>query len=126
MTYKKKPLYKKFHHEGGFVGLPRRVFKSAEYRKLSLKARCLLDELQNRYIGSNNGQITLSNESAAERLNCSYNTVKSAYTELQKKGFIDLCLDADYTKGRAREWRLTYESYRGREPTDDWKESGYV
>lgn len=118
---KKKPLHKNFKHEGGFVGLPRRVFKSTEYRALSCVARCLLDELQHKHVGHNNGRIFFSVGNGMKNLNLSYNTVKNAFNELQKCGFIERSLDADYTNGQAREWRLTYEPCCGREPTDEWR-----
>ncbi|NCC61990.1 MAG: hypothetical protein EOM12_13865 [Verrucomicrobiae bacterium] len=119
---KKKPIYKKFRHERGFIGLPRHVFESPAYRSLSLKARCLLDELQNLYRLGRNGRIVLSVERAAKNLNACNNTAKAAFEELQAKGFIVMNLDSDHTKGRAREWRLTYEPCQGREPTDEWKD----
>jgi hypothetical protein len=118
---KRKPLHKKFKHQRGFIGLPRHVFESEQYRTLSLTARCVLDELQNLHRPQRNGRIVLSVERAAIRLNVVENTVRPAFLELQKKGFIERSLDADYTKGRAREWRLTYEPCNGREPTDEWK-----
>ena len=101
--------------------MPRRVFESPQYRTLSLKARCLLDELQNIHRPGRNGRIVLSYETAARNLGVTYNTVSKAFLELQQTGFISLNLDADHRIGRAREWRLTYEPCNGREPTDDWK-----
>ncbi|MCB9964949.1 MAG: hypothetical protein H6855_02560 [Rhodospirillales bacterium] len=118
---KKTALYKQFQHEGGFVGLPRRVFNSPQYKSLSLAARCVLDELQNLHMPSRNGRIVFSVENAMSALGKSYNTASHAFRELEKMGFIERSLEADYTKGNAREWRLTYEACNGREPTDDWK-----
>ncbi|MEZ5919209.1 MAG: hypothetical protein R3D66_04685 [Alphaproteobacteria bacterium] len=88
---------------------------------MSVNARCILDELQDRYFGNNNGRICLTVEDAAEEIGRSYNTAKTAFWELEEKGFIERMLEGDYRKGKAREWRLTYEQYQGREPTDDWK-----
>lgn len=86
-----------------------------------MTARCILDELQNLHRPGRNGRIVLSVETAMTALNKSYNTVKSAFWELEGIGFIERMYEGDYTKGKAREWRLTYESCQGREPTDDWK-----
>lgn len=118
---KKQPLHKKYKHEGGFVGLPRRVFKSAEYKALSCTARCILDELQHKYVGNNNGRIVFSVERGMKNLGLSYNTISKAFKELEASGFIERSLDANYLNGQAREWRLTYEQCYGREPTDEWK-----
>jgi hypothetical protein len=119
---KPKALHKKFKHPNGFIGLPRHVFESLAYRSLSLKARCLLDEFQNLYRPNRNGRIVLPIEIAAERLGVAENTVRRAFDELQNKGFIIRTMDGDWSKGRAREWRLTYEPCNnGREPTDEWR-----
>lgn len=100
--------------------MPRRVFKSDEYVLLSVTARSLLDELQSLHMPGRNGRIVFSNDNAKKRLRKSESTITKAYKELQDKGFIILCEDYNYVAGKAREWRLTYEPYRGREPTDDW------
>lgn len=118
---KRKKLYENYKHEGGFIGLPKRVFESPAYRSLKLSARCLLDELQFLYRPQRNGRIGFSVSKAAERLNLTEKTVSAAFRELEKHGFIERSLEGDYRKGIAREWRLTYEPCQGREPTDDWK-----
>lgn len=117
----KRKLYNQFKHEGGFVGLPRRVFTSIQYKSLSLAARCVLDEIQNLHRPQRNGRIVFSVESAAKSLGVCYNTAKKAFRELEGKDFIERMYDGDYSKGKAREWRLTYEACNGHEPTDDWK-----
>lgn len=101
--------------------MPRRVFNSPQYRSLSMNARCILDELQNLHLPGRNGRIVLSVEQGMAALNLSYNTVKEAFWQLEEMGFIERMLDYNFSKGIAREWRLTYEPYDGREPTDDWK-----
>lgn len=116
----KKPLHKSFKHPGGYIGLPRRVFESENYRSLSLRARCVLDELQNLHRPGRNGRIAFSVTQAAQRLNVTENTAAPAFHELAQRGFIALSQDGDWRKGKAREWRLTYEPHNGREPTDDW------
>ncbi len=118
---KKKNLHKRYKHEGGFIGLPTRVFDSAAYRDLSLKARCLLDELQKVHRSGLNGRIVFSIDMAAQRLNVTPKTASSAFQELIDHGLIERMLDGNWLNGQAREWRLTYEIYKGREPTDEWK-----
>lgn len=107
-------------HEGGFIGLPRRVFESSSYRGLSLSARCLLDEFQYLFRKERNGRIGMSLEKVCERLNISYKTAQKAMDELEEKRFIDNTAPANRHGSRAREWRLTYEPYQGKEPTDDF------
>lgn len=120
---KKKKNHEHYKHPGGWVGLPCRVFKSPEYRALTHKARCLIDELQCIYRDNRNGRIVLSVQHAARNMNCAYNTAKDAYNELQDAQFIEQMLEHRYTKKQAREWRLTFQPYNGREPTDCWKTS---
>lgn len=122
MAKKKKNLHKYYKHEGGFVGLPRRVFRSPQYKRLSRNAKCLLDELQDRHMPGRNGRIVLSVEELEKLLNISYVTASKAFKELEKTKFIERTFEADYTNGKAREWRLTYEPHHGREPTDCWKD----
>lgn len=69
---------------------------------------------------SRNGRIVLSVETAAQKLGVALGTVRPAFRELEKHGFIECRLGADWPNGRAREWRLTYEGCNGREPTDEW------
>ena len=118
---KRKALYKSFKHEGGFVGIPRRVFNSDEYRTLSIKARCLLDELQNICHNHNNGRLVFSNEQASQRLNITRKYIGHAFNELQDAGFIECMTLACHRTGKAREWRLTFQPCNGHEPTDEWR-----
>lgn len=117
----KQPLYKSFKHPSGVVGLPRHVFLSDAYRHLSVTARCVLDELQNLYMPSRNGRIGLSVANAAKSLGLTEKTVGKAFHELIRHGFIERMLDANYSKGITREWRLTFQPHNGREPTDEWR-----
>lgn len=117
---KRKANHKHFKHEGGFIGLPRRVFESPAYRDLSLSARCLLDEMQSLHRPQRNGRIGFSITTACERLSITYKTASKAFEELQSHGFIDCMMTANSFGAKAREWRLTYEPYQGKEPTDDW------
>ena len=118
---KKKNLHRRYKHEGGFIGLPTRVFDSPAYRDLSLKSRCLLDELQKVHRAGLNGRIVFSIDMAAQRLSVTPKTASNAFQELVDHGFIERMLDGNWLNGQAREWRLTYEIYNGREPTDEWK-----
>lgn len=116
----RKPVYNKYKHEGGFIGLPKRVFTSHAYRQLSPVARCILDELQHRYLPNRNGRIGFSISNACDALNVSQKPVSRGFNELIKYGFIRMMADADYSIGKTREWRLTFQPFNGREPTDEW------
>lgn len=59
---------------------------------------------------------------AKDALGVSKPTAIKAFDELSNKGFIDLVNQHEWLNGRAREWRLTYLPYKGREPTDEWED----
>jgi hypothetical protein len=44
----------------------------------------------------------------------------NAFWDLYEHGFIDLMMPHLWKQHRAREWRLTFEPFRGREPSNDW------
>jgi len=117
----RKPIHKSLQHPKGIVGLPRHVFVSPAYADLSLTARCVLDELQNLYMPTRNGRIGLSITNACKHMKTSYKPVSSAFHELEAHGFIECMLQYNYSAGITREWRLTFQQYNGREPTDEWK-----
>lgn len=97
------------------------VWDSKAFRNLTPKARCLLFELQKAEFPNRNGFVGMSEKRAAKLLGCVENTASKAFEELQEQGFIELCLDGDYTQGKASEWRITYIQHQGREPTNEWK-----
>tara|TARA_B100001989_G_C24541715_1_gene467986 strand:- start:755 stop:1162 length:408 start_codon:yes stop_codon:yes gene_type:complete len=97
------------------------VWDSPAFRVLSLKARCLLLELQKLEFPNRNGRIGLSETNAAKLLGCSANTASVAFEELLEVGFIQRSFDGDYSIGRASEWAITYLPVNGREATHDWK-----
>ncbi len=119
----RKKVYNKYHHEGGFIGLPRRVFLSDAYASLHPVARCILDEFQCFYRADRNGRLVLSQKQAMDRLGIKHDrTIVKYFEQLQDRGFIERTYDGDYRRGKAREYRLTYQPCYGREPTDEWKE----
>lgn len=96
------------------------MLKSDAYRDLNPAARCLLEELQIAYNGSNNGELSISTHNAKLLLKVSEPTGMNAFWDLYEHGFIDLMMPHLWKQHKAREWRLTFESYRGREPSNDW------
>jgi DNA-binding transcriptional MocR family regulator len=104
----------------GVIALPRVMIRSPAYRALSLAARCLIVELQNRW-APNRAAIDFSTRDAAEALGASQATAVRAFHELAQREFIVLAVPADHGARKARGWRLTWnQSPDGREPTDEW------
>jgi DNA-binding transcriptional MocR family regulator len=91
------------------------------WHSLSGPAVKLWIELRMSFNGRNNGQVFLSYEDAACRLHLSKSTVKRAYAELEKKGFLRLRAKGDWYGRRAHEWILTDLPYRDQPATRDWE-----
>lgn len=113
-----KPKY--FKRREGVVAIPRTMLRSPASRGLSLAARCLIIELQNRWAPSR-GAVNFSTREAGDALGVSQATAVRAFDELASAGFIELATPADHGGRRARGWRTTWNpAPDGREPTDDW------
>lgn len=111
---------KDFKRPGGVIALPRAMIRSKAYRGLSLAARCLLVELQNRWAPGRTA-INYSTREAAAALNVSQKTAVAVFREAASRGFIELAVPADHGGRKARGWRLTWQpGPDGREPSDDW------
>lgn len=120
---KKSNNFKQFKHKGGFIMIPKIVFESEAYKDLSPIARCILFEIKNLFLPSRNGRIVLSQKQVMERTGVkSTQTITKYFKQLETNGFIERCYEGDWTIGKAREWRITFESCDGREPTDEWKQ----
>ena len=65
-----------------FIKLPRHIKRSKAYHGLSVYARAALIELIDRYMGANNGMISLAVRELAEELNCGLATALAALREL--------------------------------------------
>jgi DNA-binding transcriptional MocR family regulator len=110
---------KDFRRPGGVIALPRVMVKSPAYRALSLPAKALIVELQNRWAPSREA-IDFATRDAATALNVSQSTACRAFKQLASRGFIELAKPANHGGRKARGWRLTWNSHKGREPTDEW------
>lgn len=111
--------------EGQYAPLPYSMLKSDAWRSLSGAAVKVFLELHTRFNGSNNGAVRLSYAEAAQTLGIGKATVKRAFDDLQKKGFIVLEREGNWYHRQAHEWRLTIKPMqlvRGRvPPTHDWR-----
>ena len=106
-----------------FIKLIYPMLESYAFRSLSNHACRLLTELQYRFNGSNNGDISLSCREAAEALHCGKARANDAFKELTEKGFIKCTVDSsfNYKTKRARRFALTFEDLGNNPPTHEWK-----
>lgn len=110
----------KFNRPEGVLGIPRIMIRSAAYKQLSAKSVKLMLILQDVYNPSES-VVHYSTKRAEEAAQMSHPTVCKAFNELMDKGFIELLDHHDWMNGKAREWRLTWLPFKGKEPTDDWQ-----
>ncbi len=111
-----------YRRNGLFIQKHEDWLSSPAYRHLPPAARCLLEELQRLYRPGNNGNIGLSTRRAGDLVNIKKDTAGKRFKELIKHGFISQEKEAEYRRGQAREWRLTFMSGSdGSNPTDEWK-----
>ena len=68
-----------------------------------------------------NEDVFLSVRDAALALRVNKDTVGKAYTAFSTCGFIVPTSHPLWQARQSRKWRLTFESYAGREPTDEWR-----
>ena len=94
------------------------------WRTLKPAPRALYLEIKRQYKGYNNGRVLLSHRDAAERLNCSYNSVGGWFKALEQRGFI-VCMQRPYLGpsgiGQTSHWRLTEYECEGTRPTHDYR-----
>ncbi len=124
-TYKRrgrKPNKTGRNSDHQYWQFPYSLAQSAAVRLLSGPALKILTELRCRYNGYNNGRIILSYEEAARLLGMSKSTVKRAFDELQKVGFIVLVKQGVWHGRKASEWCVTFVERDGLPATNDWKQ----
>lgn len=101
------------------------LLKSTAWRSLNGAAVKVWFELHTRYNGSNNGNVRLSMNEAAQALGMSKGTAQRAFVDLQDKGFIVLQNQGSWYHRQAHEWRLTtkpMQTAKGKQSaTNDWK-----
>lgn len=110
-----------------FARLPHRILLSEAYRSLDCVARALLTELIMLENGKNNGSLWLSTADATDRLGVSdQRPAIRAFDDLQDRGLIAMTKDAHFSvkageTSRARCWQLTWVSFAGKPPTNNWQ-----
>lgn len=94
------------------------------WRTLKPAPRALYLEIKRQYKGYNNGRVLLSYRDAAERMNCSYNSVGGWFKELEKRRFI-VCMQRPHLGpsgvGQTSHWRLTEYDCEGQKATHDYR-----
>lgn len=103
------------------------MLDSPAWLSLSAHAQCVYIRIKQRYKGKetdNNGQIPLSVREAGQYCHVSKNTGSKAIDELIDKGFIKVGIDSSFANkiGRSRRWILTDEPYKGKPPTNEWRD----
>ena len=93
-------------YEGPFAALPHAYFKTAEYARLSFRARALLIELALQFFGSNNGGLTATYSTMRGRGFKSKDQLTKAIDELLARGWIQVSRQGGRT--RATLYALTY------------------
>ena len=94
------------------------------WRTLKPAPRALYLEVKRQYNSYNNGRVLLSYRDAAERLNCSYNSVGGWFRELEKRGFL-ACMQRPHLGpsgvGQTSHWRITEYACDGHKATHDYR-----
>ena len=116
-----KSKAKAYKREGNFFMFHHEIFESDAFRSLDCTARSLLFELLRHYVPSSNEKVYLSVRNAASRLRVNKDTAGKAFSKLRDRGFIVLINHALWQQRLSRIWRLTWQPFKGREPTDDWR-----
>ena len=96
-------------HGGNFYMVPRRLQDSPAWRHLSLRARVVLQVLQYRHDGFNNGRLAITvHELSAAVGDQNHGANGKALAELIEKGFVECTTDANRHQAKARTYRLTF------------------
>jgi len=111
---KRKPS---FRRRDGVLGIPRIMVRSPAYRDLPALARAAIIELQDVYRG---GAVHMSTRRLAERLGVDQSTAARSLTALLESGFLEVLSESDRLGRRAREYRLTWMPFEGREAGDEY------
>lgn len=97
----------------GFIGLPIVVHKSEAYRSLSPFDRAVLTEIIAKFNGYNNGEIAVSHRQIADALgNSNYRKISKSIATLIERGLIDVSTEAVWKQRLAREYRLTFITWK--------------
>lgn len=98
-------------HKNNFFMVPAALVTSVAWRNASFRARAILQIIQRRHDGRNNGRIALTLKDIARELGGkNHGANGKAIAELIELGFLECTSGADHRQARAREFRLTFIS----------------
>ena len=108
------------HRPNGFMQFHREIYDSEAYRSLSFIERAVLLHLMYHYVPDYREDIFMSNRRLAKEIGINKDTAGRALKRLVKVGLIEMVDESDWYRGLARSYRLTFMTYRGQQPTDQW------
>jgi hypothetical protein len=117
---KKKPKLG-FDRRGGVMVVSRGMRESYVYESMPATAKVLMDLLHMQW--RNDRPVAYGVREASSKIGCTPTTASKAFKILHERGFI-VCHEESFfnskTRSKAREWRLTWMPFEGRNPTHDW------
>ena len=105
-----------------YVRLEHWLLTTAAWRALTSQARSVYVELEQRFNGSNNGEISFSVREASAAVNVAKDTASKVFHELEEKGFIrrHVCGSFDWKMRHATTWILTKHPMGDRPATKEF------
>jgi hypothetical protein len=107
----------------GFSPAYHDLTRSKQFLRLKPVSKCLIFQLNDAYIPISRENISVSVVNAAKWIGCNKDTAAKAFKELESAGFIKLLEHHIWQRCKARVYRLTWRQFKGREPTDEWKDA---
>ena len=108
---------------GGYSPAFHDVTRSKQFLRLKPVSKCLMFQLNDAYIPVSREDISVSVVNAAKWISCNKDTAAKGFKELETAGFIKLIEHHMWQRCKARVYRLTWRQFKGREPTDEWKDA---
>ena len=117
---RRRRKHSEVQRRNGFMQVHREIYDSPAYRSLSFIDRAVLLHLLYHYIPDRSEVIGMSNRRLAREIGINKDTAGRALRKLESVGLIRMIDESDWYRGTARSYRLTFMTYQGRQPTDDW------
>ena len=117
---KRRRKHSEIHRSNGFMQVHREIYDSPAYRSLSFICRAVLLHLLYHYIPNLSEVIGMSNRRLAREIGINKDTAGRALRKLETVGLIRMVDESDWYHGTARSYRLTFMTYQGKQPTDEW------
>ena len=109
-----------FKRPGGYFTFDRQVYKSPAFRALSQIERLALLHLNSYYIPERCEVIFMSSRRLATEISVNKDSASRALRRLEEVGFIKVVDESMWLYGKSRSYVLTFRTYGGRMPTDEW------